>query len=188
MHKNVGIESRVSGFLFLAIAIAVLTGTVISEILSTYKIPIYYQLLSWLLIFALILGITFMKMKNMFHTIRNRMKNSIKWPLWAKTINGLSWAGPFLMIPAFHTFSQYLILLGIGFGNISTYLLIRSYSKYDNKEQFVVGIIAVLMIPVLFSVDMFTHSNLVHHHILALSRIFVAISYGVGGIYALIER
>jgi len=188
LHKNVGIESRVSGFLFLAIAIAVLTGTVISEILSTYKIPIYYQLLSWLLVFALILGITFMKMKNVFHTMRNRMKNSIKWPLWAKTINGLSWAGPFLMIPAFHTFSQYLILLGIGLGNISTYLLIKSYSKYDNKEQFVVGIIAVLMIPVLFLVDMFTHTNLVHHHILALSRILVAISYGVGGIYALIER
>jgi len=81
LHKNVGIESRVSGFLFLAIAIAVLTGTVISEILSTYKIPIYYQLLSWLLIFALILGITFMKMKNMFQTIRNRMKNSLKWPV-----------------------------------------------------------------------------------------------------------
>ena len=116
------------------------------------------------------------------------MKNSLKWPLWAKTINGLSWAGPFLLIPAFHSFSQYLILLGIGFGNISTYLLIKSYSKYDIKEQFVVGIIAVLMIPVLFSVDMFTHSNLVHNHILALSRIFVAISYGVGGIYALIER
>lgn len=55
------------------------------------------------------------------------------------------------MIPAFHTFSQYLILLGIGLGNISTFLLIKSYSKYDNKEQFVVGIIAVLMIPVLFS-------------------------------------
>jgi hypothetical protein len=188
LNKTVGIESRVSGFLFLSIAIAVLTGTIISEFLSIHKIPIYYQLLSWFLIFAFVLGITFMKMKNVFHTMRNRMKNSIKWPLWAKTINGLSWAGPFLIIPAFHTFSQYLILLGIGLGNISTFLLIKSYSKYDNKEQFVVGIIAVLMIPVLFLVDMFTHTNLVHHHILALSRILVAISYGVGGIYALIER
>ena len=116
------------------------------------------------------------------------MKNSIKWPLQAKIINGLSWAGPFLMIPIFHSLTQYLILLGIGAGNISTYLLIRKYSKYDNKEQFVVGIIALSMISVLFFVDVILESIVVQHHVLALSRIFVAISYGVGGVYALIEK
>ena len=116
------------------------------------------------------------------------MKNSIRWPLHAKIINGLSWAGPFLAIPACHSFSQYLILLGIGTGNISTYLLIKSYSNYDNKEQFVVGIIALFMIPVLLLVDVILTSIIIHQHILALSRFFVAISYGMGGIYALIER
>ena len=116
------------------------------------------------------------------------MKNSIKWPLHAKIVNGLSWAGPFLAIPVFHSFSQYLILLGIGSGNISTYLLIKSYSGYDNKEQFVVGIIALSMIAVLFFVDVTLNSIVVQQHVLTLSRLFVAISYGVGGIYALIER
>jgi hypothetical protein len=188
LHPNPRIESRAFGFLFISIAIAVLTGTIINEFLLKYHIPIYYQLLSWAMIFTLILGITFTKMKNLFHSIRNRMKNSIKWPLHAKIINGLSWAGPFVAIPVFHSFSQYLILLGIGTGNISTYLLIKSYSNYDNKEQFVVGIIALFMIPVLFLFDVSLNSILVHQHVLVISRLFVAISYGVGGIYALIER
>jgi hypothetical protein len=188
LHWNPRIESRAFGFLFISIAIAVITGTIINEFLSNFHISIYYQLISWVIIFSLILGVTFTKMKNLFHSIRNRMKNSIKWPVHAKIINGLSWAAPFLAIPVFHSFSQYLILLGIGTGNISTYLLIKSYSNYDNKEQFVVGIIALFMIPVLFFVDVILNSILVHQHVLALSRLFVAISYGVGGIYALIER
>ena len=188
MHRNPRIESRAFGFFFISIAIAVLIGTILNEFLSIHHIPIYYQLISWVMIFALILGITFTKMKNLFHSIRSRMKSSIKWPLQAKIVNGLSWAGPFLAIPVFHSFSQYLILLGIGTGNISTYLLIRSYSKYDNKEQFVVGMIALCMIAVLFFIDVILNSILVQQHVLALSRIFVALSYGVGGIYALIER
>lgn len=188
LHPNTRVESRVLGFLFISIAIAVLIGTIIGEFLSNFDIPLYYHLLSWAFIFTLILGIAFTKMKNMLHSIRNRMKNSIKWPLYAKIINGISWAGPFLAIAAFHSYAQYLILLGIGIGNISTYLLIKSYSNYDNKEQLVVGMIAVLTIPILFSVDMVMNSTLVHQHILALSRIFVAISYGTGGIYALIDR
>jgi hypothetical protein len=44
------------------------------------------------------------------------------------------------------------------------------------------------MIAVLFFVDVILNSILVQQHVLALSRIFVALSYGVGGIYALIER
>jgi hypothetical protein len=116
------------------------------------------------------------------------MKNSIKWPLHAKIVNGLSWAGPFLAIPIFYPFSQYLILLGIGTGNISTYLFIKYYSNYKNKAQFIVGIIAIIMIPVLYLIDVLFSSVLIHQHVLVLSRIFVAISYGVGGIYALNER
>jgi len=188
LNRNPAIESKAFGFLFISIAIAVLIGTIFNEFLSIHHVPIYYQLISWVMIFALILGITFTKMKNLFQSIRNRMKNSIKWPLQAKIINGLSWAGPFLAIPVFHSLTQYLILLGIGAGNISTYLLIRKYSKYDNKEQFVVGIIALSMISVLFFVDVILESIVVQHHVLALSRIFVAISYGVGGVYALIEK
>ena len=87
MPGNVGIESRAFGFLFISIALAVLTGTIINEFLATHHIPIYYQLLSWILIFVVVLGITFTKMKNLFRSIRNRMKNSIRWPLHAKIIN-----------------------------------------------------------------------------------------------------
>ncbi len=116
------------------------------------------------------------------------MKNSTRWPLHIKIINGLSWAGPFLAIPIFHPIAHYLILLGIGAGNISTYFLIKRYSKYDNKEQFIVGILAIIMIPVLFLIDVLLAPVIVHQHVLTLSRIFVAISYGIGGIYALNEK
>lgn len=116
------------------------------------------------------------------------MKNSIRWPLHAKIVNGLSWAGPFLAIPIFHPFVHYLILLGIGTGNISTYFLIKYYNDYKNKEQFIVGILAITMIPVLFLVDVLLAPVLVHQHVLTLSRLFVAVSYGVGGIYALNEK
>lgn len=116
------------------------------------------------------------------------MKNSVRWPLHAKIVNGLSWAGPFLAIPIFHPFAHYLILLGIGTGNISTYFLIKYHNDYKNKEQFIVGILAITMIPVLFLVDVLLAPVLVHQHVLTLSRLFVAVSYGVGGIYALNER
>jgi len=185
---NVGIESRAFGFLFISISLAVLTGTIINEFLATHHIPIYYQLLAWILVFIFVLGITFTKMKNLFRSIRNRMKNSIGWPLHAKIVNGLSWAGPFLAIPIYHPFAHYLILLGIGTGNISTYFLIKYHDDYKNKEQFIVGILAITMIPVLFLVDVLLAPVLVHQHVLTLSRLFVAVSYGVGGIYALNER
>lgn len=188
MPGNVGIESRAFGFLFISIAIAVLSGTIINEYLASHHIPLYYQLLSWILVFIFVLGIAFTKMKNLFRSIRNRMKNSIRWPLHIKIINGLSWAGPFLAIPIFHPIAHYFILLGIGAGNISTYFLIKRYSKYDNKEQFIVGILAIIMIPVLFLIDVLLAPVIVHQHVLTLSRIFVAISYGIGGIYALNEK
>lgn len=188
MPGNLGIESRAFGFLFISIAIAVISGTIINEFLAAYSIPIYYQLLSWILVFVFVLGITFTKMKNLFRSIRNRMKNSIRWPFHVKIINGLSWAGPFLAIPVFHPIAHYLILLGIGAGNISTYFLIKHYSNYNNKEQFIVGILALIMIPVLFLIDVLLAPLIVHQHVLALSRIFIAFSYGIGGIYALNEK
>lgn len=188
MPGNVGIESRAFGFLFISIATAVLSGTIINEFLAAHSIPIYYQLLSWIFVFVFVLGITFTKMKNLFRSIRNRMKNSIRWPFHVKIINGLSWAGPFLAIPIFHPIAHYLILLGIGAGNISTYLLIKRYSNYNNREQFIVGILALIMIPVLFLIDVLLAPLIVHQHVLMLSRIFVAFSYGIGGIYALNEK
>ena len=97
------------------------------------------------------------------------MKTSIKWPLWAKTINGFKLGRPFFDDTRISFIFTYLILLGIGFGNISTYLLIKSYSKYDNKEQFVVGIIAsyVYDSEYCFQLTCSLISNLVHHHILS---------------------
>jgi hypothetical protein len=115
------------------------------------------------------------------------MKSSILWPTKAKVINGLCWAGPFVAIPMFIHFYQYLILLGIGLGNISTYLLMRKYNKSDNREQLVVGLISLLAIPVAIGIDsaFFTTRQDIA---LMTSRVLIAVAYGVGGIYAVTSK
>ena len=51
-----------------------------------------------------------------------------------KVINGLCWAGPFLAIGLFPSAYQYFILLGIGMGNLSTFILMKTINKLNNKE------------------------------------------------------
>ena len=43
---------------------------------------------------------------------------------------------------------QYLILLGIGLGNLSTYLLMKKYNGVNNTEQMIVGLVSIAAIPV----------------------------------------
>ena len=75
-----------------------------------------------------------------------------------------------------------MILLGIGLGNLSTYLIMKKFSNQDNKEQMVVGWIALASIPAAIVID----TTLVTMQDIAvlLSRIMIAISYGAGGLYA----
>lgn len=112
------------------------------------------------------------------------MKNSISWPTSVKAINGLCWAGPFAFIGAFPHYYQYLILLGIGLGNLSTYILMKKYSRLDNKEQLIVSVIALGGIPAALAID---NSSLVASQDVAvmLSRFLIAAAYAAGGIYAL---
>jgi hypothetical protein len=115
------------------------------------------------------------------------MKNSIKWPTTAKALNGLCWAGPFVAIPIFVHFYQFLILLGIGLGNISTYLLMRKYNKLDNREQMIVGLISLLAIPIAIGIDsiLFTARQDIA---LMTSRVLISVAYGVGGVYAITSK
>ncbi len=127
------------------------------------------------------------KLRHVLVYIRNRMKTSVKWPTYAKIINGLCWAGPFLLISVFHSLYPYLILIGIGIGNISTYLLLRIYSKNDNKEQLLVGFLSMCMVPtlLLFSTTIFSNRPDI---VLILSRLLIGVSYGLGGIYAIFTK
>ena len=114
--------------------------------------------------------------------IRKRMKNSLKWSPKISAINGICWAGPFIAIGAFPYLLQYLILLGIGLGNLSTYLIMKKFSDQDNKEQMIVGLIALASTPVAIVIDL-TLLTLQDIAVL-LSRILIAISYATGGMYA----
>jgi hypothetical protein len=130
-------------------------------------------------------------------SLQNRMKNSIKWPIHAKIINGICWAGPFAATALLPSLFPYLILAAIGCGNVSTYLLLRKYRDINNKNenknnnrnsaghgQFIVGLISLIAIPIVFGVQ--ASMFIVREDIaVMLSRILISFAYAVGGIYSL---
>lgn len=114
------------------------------------------------------------------------MKTSIKWSLSSKIINGFCWSFPFLMIPLFPSIYQYLILAGIGMGNLSTFYFIKKYSNIKNYEQFIVGFISLFFIPLAIYIDNTLISN--QNLAIIISRLMIAISYGIGGMFALFSK
>jgi hypothetical protein len=179
--------SRIFGFLFICVAAAVAIASITSEIVFLNQLPSYLYGIVWLGTFGIIFGFYFMCFKQKIPLIRNRMRNSLSWPLYVKIINGSCWALPFLLIGIFPQYFQYLILLGIGLGNSSTYMFMRIFSHQNNIEQFLVGLIAILAIPIAIEIDT---SLFVSHQDIAvlLSRILISISYAIGGTYALFSK
>lgn len=173
---------RAFGFLFICVSIAVVVGAVLSEIVFQNKLPFYYYGIVWVGSFGVIVGASFRKFTKILPLIRQRMKNSVKWPPYVSAINGICWAGPFVAIAAFPSLLQYLILLGIGLGNLSTYLIMKKFSNQDNREQMIVGCIAMASIPVAVFID--TRLVMLQDIAVLLSRILIAISYAASGIYA----
>jgi hypothetical protein len=178
---------RIFGFLFICVSVAIAIASIVSHVLSLNNLPSYLYGFVWFGIFGIIFGSYFMYFKEKIPLIRNRMKNSLSWPLYVKIINGSCWAIPFLAIGIFPQYFQYLILLGIGLGNLSTYIFLKVLSNQNNKEQFLVGLIALLVIPVAFEIDT---SLFVSQQTIAilLSRILISISYAVGGVYAVFSK
>ena len=184
MNSSVQIR-RSFGIFFINIAIAVASGSLLSEIAFKNNLPLYYYLLIWIGVFGAVFGLQFRRFKEIFSAIRQRMKNSTKWPSHIKAINGVCWALPFVLIIPYHEFAQYLILVGIGLGNTSTFIFMKRVSGFDNKEQLLVGLVALALIlpAVLIDASIFPESQDIA---VLLSRIFIAASYFVGGIYALL--
>jgi hypothetical protein len=170
------------GYLFICVSIAVAAGAILSEIVFLSKSPFYYYGIVWFGSFGAVVGLNFRKFGKILPLIRQRMKNSLKWSPKISAINGICWAGPFIAIGAFPSLLQYLILLGIGLGNLSTYLIMKKFSNQDNKEQMIVGVIALASIPAAIVIDatLFTLQDIA----VLLSRILISISYAAGGIYA----
>ena len=178
---------QIFGFLFICVAAAVAIASVTSEILFLNHLPSYLYGVVWLGTFGMVFGFYFMYFKQKIPLIRNRMRNSLSWPRYIKIINGSCWALPFLLIGIFPQYFQYLILLGIGLGNSSTYIFMKIFSHQNNNEQLLVGLIALLVIPIAIEIDT---SLFVSHQDVAvlLSRILISISYAIGGTYALFSK
>ena len=182
--ENPAVETRRAfGFLFIAVSIAVGAASVLSEFAHLNNLPSYYHAIIWVGSFAAIFGASVKKFRKAAPAIRGRMKSSIGWSAGAKAANGICWAGPFAAIAVFPELFQYLILLGIGLGNLSTYLLIKKYSGNDNREQLVVAAISLVAMPIAFVID---SSLFVERQDIAvmLSRILIAVAYAAGGLFA----
>lgn len=188
MLQDSAVETRRAfGFLFICVSIAVGVGSVISEIAYLNNLPLYYHAIIWLGSFAAVFGASLTRLRKVAPMIRGRMKTSSKWSAGAKALNGACWAGPFAAIAAFPSLYQYLILLGIGLGNLSTYLLIKKYSRAENCEQLIVAVISLVAIPVAVVIDsslFATHQDIA----VMLSRILIALAYAAGGSFALLRK
>jgi len=187
MQQNPLEVRRAFGLLFIGVSIAVGVAAVLSEIAFVNKTPTFYYGVIWFGSFGITFGIIFGKFRKIIPSIKGRMKNSVKWSRNVKAINGFCWAAPFAAIGAFPSLYQYLILLGIGLGNLSTYFFMRRYSGLDNYEQIIVAIISLAAIPVAAVIDA---SQFITNQTIAVitSRILISIAYGVGGVYALLAK
>lgn len=177
---------RAFGLLFIGVAIAVGAGSILSEYAFEHKESVYWYAIIWFGSFAITFGIIFGKFRKIIPSIRGRMKNSIRWAFYIKAVNGLCWATPFAAIGAFPSLYQYLILLGIGLGNTSTYFFMKKFSGLVNQEQILVGGISLVAIPLAIFVD----TSFVSNQTLAviISRIMISVAYGIGGVYALVKK
>ena len=190
-------RDQLFGIFFIAISIAIALASILSEIALLNNWPLYYNAVIWIGSFVISFTSLLYGKWNIWSSLRNRINNSIKWPLHAKIINGVCWAGPFVVIAVLPSLFPYLILAGIGSGNVSTYLLLKRYKNknYNNNDndsdagrgQFIVGLISLVAIPIVFEVhtNMFTVRDDVS---IMLSRILISFAYAVGGIYSIMIK
>jgi len=175
------------GILFLNVAISVAAGSILSEIVSMNNLPSNYHGFIWIAVFGLVFGVQFRRFRLILPLIRQRMKKSTSWPISAKSINGICWSLPFVVIVIFPEFTQYLILLGIGLGNLSTFVFLKKFSGLGNVEQLLVGMISIVMLPVAIETNLLGLTEDQDTEVL-LSRIFISMAYATGGFYALLKK
>lgn len=196
IRSSTGQGDRLFGIFFIAISIAVALASILTEIAFLNKWPMYYSVVIWIGSFVITFIFLLYNRRNLiWSSLRVRLKNSIKWPLHAKIINGICWAGPFSIIAVLPSLFPYLILAGIGFGNISTYLLLKkyrniNYNKHNSSDasqgQLIVGLISLIAIPIVFEV--YTMVTAREDIVSLLTRYLISFAYAVGGIYEIMIK
>jgi hypothetical protein len=171
-----------NGILFIFISLAVFSATIISYIIDLKVDYFFIHILVWILCFFIYFLIFKSKIIQSLHIIRNKIRKSTGWSPMMKLINGLCWAAPFglgALIPSIH---EYLILAGIGLGNLSTFIIFMVNDKIKNIDQFIVGFISIMSIGIiifLYNDDIIAKSSGDF-----LARILISVAYGIGGIYS----
>lgn len=187
--QNSAVEARKAfGVLFIAVSISVIIASFLSELAYMItSISLYHYVIIWLVSFGAVFGASYTRLRKSVPAVLRRMKTSTGWPLAAKILNGVCWAGPFAAIAIFPSFYQYLILAGIGLGNLSTYLMIRRYSGADNREQLIVAVVSLAAIPAAIMIDSMLFA-MQQDIAVMLSRMFIGIAYAAGGAFALLKK
>jgi hypothetical protein len=188
LQKSTVEAQRAFGVLFISVSIAVVVASFLSEIAYFItSVSLYHYVIIWLASFGTVFGASYRRLRKGVPAILGRMKTSTRWPLAAKMLNGICWAGPFAAIAPFPSFYQYLILAGIGLGNLSTYMMIKKYSGTDNPEQLMVALVSLAAIPAAVMVDSLVFATRQDIAVM-LSRIFIGIAYATGGVFALLRK
>jgi hypothetical protein len=171
-----------NGMIFIYISLSILTATIISAIFSR-EINYYFYAMIWIGSFLGFFLLFRTRIIDSVKTIKTRIKKSTGWPLTIKIINGICWAGPFFFAVFMPVIHEFLILLGIGLGNISTALIFLKYNRLKNKDQMIVGLICLISIVIIMVLYQYDLVAKVQGEFLA--RILISIAYGIGGVYSL---
>lgn len=181
MDHSIGTVRRAFGLFFISIAIGVAIAASLTEIAFRYHAANYFYPIIWIGILAGTISAFTFRNPHMFKAIRGRFTQSVKWSLGMKIVCGVCWAVPFALIPVFPNYYSYFILLGIGLGNTSTYLITRKASGLSFSEQLMVGAISLSSLPVIILLG--STYALSDDMLQFLARLFIASAYGVGGAY-----
>ena len=181
--KNAEVVVSENGIIFVYISVSILVALIISNLFFKEGDQFPFYVLTWLGSFLGFFILFKSKITSSIVNIKKRMKTSIKWPITAKMINGLCWAGPFIFGIFIPSVYEFLILLAVGLGNISTFLIFLKYNQLKNLEQLLVGVICILSIFVLLILYDYNLVEKIQGEYLA--RFFVSIAFGIGGIYSL---
>ncbi|RMF30541.1 MAG: hypothetical protein D6752_03895 [Candidatus Nitrosothermus koennekii] len=162
-------REKAIGVLFISIAVGIFIPSILSIFIEGMTVII------WLISVTISILLAFILFKDLKPTLKHIFSNSSKWSNKMKIVNGIAWALPFLLASIYPTFYPYLILLGIGLGNLTTYIMIRSMNGFTTRGQALVGIISLSFLPL---IAIIYNLGFDASHIM---RLLVAVAYGIGG-------
>lgn len=161
-------KEKAIGILFISIAIGIFVPAALTIFVDKI-VPILIITLPLSVIIAF-------RNKDLRSTMKEIFSNSIRWSNKMKFINGLTWALPFILAVIIPSYYPYLILLGIGLGNITTYLMIKTSNGFTTRGQMIVGITTLLSLPLIAYMYYLGFDGGF------IMRFLVALAYGVGGL------